>query len=65
MQGFNYLKRYPKIDNYWYTSIYPFVMGLISHVFRIFSLSMRVFINMFAGHLLLGIFEHYIPILII
>jgi F0F1-type ATP synthase membrane subunit a len=65
MQGFNYLKRYPKIDNYWYTSIYPFVMGAISHVFRIFSLSMRVFINMFAGHLLLGIFEHYIPILII
>jgi len=54
------LKKFKNIDSNWYGSLYPCIMALITFFFRILSLCIRLFVNMLAGHLLIGMIQHFI-----
>lgn len=54
------LKKFKNIDSKWYSALYPCIMSLITFFFRILSLCIRLFVNMLAGHLLIGMIQHFI-----
>ena len=56
------LKKFKNIDSKWYSGIYPCINSIITFFFRILSLCIRLFVNMLAGHLLIGMIQHFIYI---
>lgn len=54
------LKKFKNIDSKWYSAVYPCVMALITFFFRILSLCIRLFVNLLAGHLLIGMIQNFI-----
>jgi F-type H+-transporting ATPase subunit a len=58
--GFGYIKQF--LGPVWWLAPLMFIIEVVGHIARVLSLSVRLYANMFAGDMIIGVFVALLPI---